>query len=137
MKSYLIHLKRVIFGCLNRIIGCFLIFFFLIEYKSFSCFFTSETSNKGLDPSLESLPNKLLMSVLRKKTNFFFFNILKLSSLRIIPPVATTMFFFSTIEMNAFLSQFLNPFSPSSSNILFISTPVFFYKIISVIKLHI
>ena len=47
-------------------------FFFLIVYKSFSFFFTSETSNKGLDPSLESLTNKLLMSVLRKKTNFFF-----------------------------------------------------------------
>ena len=47
-------------------------FFFLIVYKSFNCFFTSETFNKGLDPSLESLTNKLLMSVLRKKTNFFF-----------------------------------------------------------------
>ena len=47
--------------------------FFLIEYKSTNCSFISETSNNGLDPSLESLPNKLLMSVLRKKTNFFFF----------------------------------------------------------------
>ena len=103
--------------------------FFLLEYKSFICSSTSDTSNNGLDPSLESLPNKLLMSVLRKKTNFFFFNISKLSLLTIIPPpVATTIFFLSMIESKAFLSQFLNPFSPSSSNILFISTPVFFLQ---------